>query len=492
MRPTTTTAAPMTATRRAFSLVELLVVLGIIAAMAGLVLGGLFRTRDGNRLLAAEQVLADAIRQGRHTARSTGAPVELRLYPTIRSGEVVGAKMSGVSQTMLWSETFDGKHDSNEDGVVDANDVGGLTLPANGDPANGVVLGRSGNGREASADHPIPAQILPRGATIVRAGKTDGFYLACSVKPPVIPAGGTTIVLPLVIIGGDGSGEQSQCGLGLIPLQSTIQNGPGVNAVITTWELTGWVYPESGNSADIFAARDAIKTRIGREKWQKTDGTTTDEFAHGITGGEWIDVGLLYDGKRLVLYLNGERIAERTTNVPANLRADGETIHLGSRLLTTNPPTVEYAQAPIDDVRLYRLGSSDVADLPGNVVLVPSAGASASATIGWRIVCQPDGRVETYRDDDTDPRAVNDRVVKYEEFELVEDENDVDHDGNKKELIKRLKRRVGDTATIVLGQLRAPGTLQNAELTVTMDGRVLSRLITNGTGTGTTNQQGTP
>ena len=113
-------------------------------------------------------------------------------------------------------------------------------------------------------------------------------------------------------------------------------------------------------------------------------------------------------------------------------------------------------------------------------------------SIGWRIVCQPDGRVETYRDDDTDPRAVNDRVVKYEEFEEVKDVNDEDKDGNKDELIKRLKTRVGDTATIILGQLRAPGTLQNAELTVTMDGRVLSRLITSGNGTGTTKQQGNP
>ena len=87
--------APSLVTRRGFSLVELLVVLAIIATMTGLVLSGLFTTRDTNRLLAAEQMLAGAIRQARHTARSSGSPVELRLTPTLSGTEVVGAKLGG-------------------------------------------------------------------------------------------------------------------------------------------------------------------------------------------------------------------------------------------------------------------------------------------------------------------------------------------------------------------------------------------------------------
>ncbi|HEX3132406.1 MAG TPA: prepilin-type N-terminal cleavage/methylation domain-containing protein, partial [Planctomycetota bacterium] len=169
-----TAASHRTAAQGGFSLVELLVVLGIIAAMAGMVLGGLFRSRDSNRLLAAEQVLADAIRQGRHTARSTGAPVELRLTPLLSGNDVIGAKLAGTSRTVLWSETFDRTRDSNDDGVIDNHDLGSLTLPETGQPDNSVVLGRSGNGRLVSAQHSIPPQTLPRGATIVRSGRSDG------------------------------------------------------------------------------------------------------------------------------------------------------------------------------------------------------------------------------------------------------------------------------------------------------------------------------
>ena len=76
------------------------------------------------------------------------------------------------------------------------------------------------------------------------------------------------------------------------------------------------------------------------------------------------------------------------------------------------------------------------------------------ATLGWRFLCQPDGRVEVSRDDDTDAKPVNDRVTAV-----------------------TTGPRTGDTATILLGQLRAPGTIQNAELKVTLDGRVSSRLV---------------
>jgi len=443
------TAARGTASQRGFSLVELLVVIGIIATMTGLVLGGLFRSRDGNRLLAAEHVLADSIRQARHTARSTGSPVELRLTPVLSGTEVVGAKLAGVSRVVLWSETFDKERDSDDNGVIDDN----IPLPDVGQPPNGVVLGRSGNGRLASADHPIPTRALPRGANIVRSGRTDGFYLACSVQPPRI-TGLTTIIIPLVMIGEDGSRETSQCGIGLRPHQATIQqrtpNNPNdLAALVTGWDLTGWVCDEAGVEFALNASTDPITTRLAREPW-----ALGPELANLISGGQWVDVGLLYDGRRMVLYLNGQRIAERRTGVPATLRADGEQLHIGS-LLTVGPPaTIDYAPAPIDDIRLYRLGGGDVADLPGNVVLVPGVRAAATATIGWRILCQPDGRVEVTRDDDTETAPINDR-----------------------ETTIAPGPRAGHTATIVLGQLRSPGTIQNAELTVTLDGRVLSRLL---------------
>lgn len=453
--PLTSTIAGMTAARRGFSLVELLVVLGIIAAMTGMVLSGLFRSRDGNRLLAAEQVLADAIRQARHTARSTAAPVELRLTPAVSGTEVIGARLAGVSRTVLWSETFDKERDSNDDGAINGNDLGTAQLPAAGQPANGVVLGRSGNGRQPSDAHPIPVQILPRGATIVRGGRSDGFYLSCSVRPPRIQ-GLTTQHIPLVMIGPDDVADfaSAQCGIGLVPIQHKLQDGEGPNgqqALITSWELTGFVRAESGTSTDIFAAEHQVQTRIAREPW----GNNTKEFSHPISGGEWVDVGLLYDGRQLALYLNSRRIAVRRDGVPTRLLPDCDHLHIGERVVTGTPPTIEYAAEALDDVRLYRLGTSDLGNLPGNVVLVPALGATPNTTLGWRILCQPDGRVEVHRDDDSDPRAVNDRVQAFTPGQ-----------------------RTGDTATILLGQLRTPGAIQNAELTVTLDGRVQSRLTT--------------
>jgi prepilin-type N-terminal cleavage/methylation domain-containing protein len=452
-------ASHRTAAQRGFSLVELLVVLGIIAAMAGMVLGGLFRSRDGNRLLAAEQVLADAIRQCRHTARSTGAPVELRLTPVVSGNEVVGAKLGGTSRTVLWSETFDRTRDSNDDGAIDDRDLGSLTLPEPGQPANGVVLGRSGNGRLVSAQHAIPPQTLPRGATIVRSGRSDGFYLSCSVQAPPI-TGINLSEIPLVIIGGDGSVEDSQCGIGLIAKQSIIQNS-NPKIMITYWDLTGWVFDDAGHEVALNVSTDPITSRLARETWADDK----PEVSTPISGGRWVDVGLLYDGRRMVLYIDGIRVAERRNDVPARLRADGDVVHVGTRLILGSPATIEYASAPIDDIRLFRLGTSDVADLPGNVVLVTEAGKSPTQNLGWRILCQPDGRVEVSRDDDSNTTPVNDRVTTV-----------------------TTGRRTGDTATIVLAQLRAPGTLQNAELTVTLDGRVNSRLVTGSSGNGNVTQ----
>jgi prepilin-type N-terminal cleavage/methylation domain-containing protein len=432
-------AARCASAQRGFSLVELLVVIGIIATMLTLVLGGFFRSRDGNRLLAAEHVLADAIRQARHTARSTGAPVEVRLTPAFSGSEVVGARLAGVTRTVLWSETFDKVRDLGDDGVIDAGDE--AAVPPVTDGGNGVVIGRSGNGRVASQNHPIVHE-LTRGERLVRSGRTDGFHLACSVLPPrTITAGA---LLPLVMVGeAGGMVEQAQCVLylrGYIP--------PPNEGQVPVWELLGAVWDGSGNEISISSHAHQI-TRLPNP----TLPSGAPDLAHPITGGQWIDVGLLYDGRRMLLYRDSERIAELRTGVPSSLKAEGDVIHVGMTHLPAQMDPL-YSPAPLDDVRLHRLGSAGASDLPGNVVLVESPGARPSTTIGWRILCQPDGRVEVSRDDDTDPTPMNDRVTTVTPGP-----------------------RTGDKATILLGQLRSPDAIRNAELTVTLDGRVTSRLL---------------
>jgi hypothetical protein len=106
----------------------------------------------------------------------------------------------------------------------------------------------------------------------------------------------------------------------------------------------------------------------------------------------------------------------------------------------------------MDDVRLYRLGTSDVGELPGNVVLVSGTGKQPDAALGYRILCHSDGRVEVFRDDDNNKRALNDRATSS-------------------------TTTSNDDATITLAQLRAPGSLQYVTVTIGLDGRVISSIV---------------
>ena len=454
--PMTTT--PVSVTRRGFSLVELVVVLAIIATMTGLVLSGLFTTRDTNRLLAAEQMLAGAIRQARHTARSSGSPVELRLTPTLSGSEVVGAKLGGVSRVCLWSETFDKERDTNDDGVIDGLDVSfTLPEPVNGVVvANGIVVGRSGNGWRPSIEFPSfppppsPPPQLARGSALVRGTRSDGFYLACSVLLPATPSG----IIPLVLIGENESPSACQCYLALQERTVVVQTtdpAPPVPSVplasVVVWDLVGKITDHSGE-VKIQSVDHALVSRMGVNP-------------HPIVGGRWIDVGLLYDGERMILYCDGERIAQLPVGTNSHLVDKGSSIYLGSMLneFTADPPTL-YANAPLDNARLYRLGTADLGELPGNVVLVSAEGAKPDQNLGYRILCQPDGRVEVSRDDDTNGTLMNDPLSTNPQNKVT------------------TGSRAGERATITIGQLRTPGTLQAAEITITLDGRVTSSLLT--------------
>jgi prepilin-type N-terminal cleavage/methylation domain-containing protein len=427
--------------RRGFSLIELLVVIGLIAIVAGFTFGGLFRTRDGNRLLAAEQLLADAVRQARHTARSSGSPVEVRLTPVVRDGQVMGAKLGGVSRTCLWSEGFDS---------------GGRTIPAG--PGNGTVVGRSGNGWVPSDAHPLAPVELERGAQLVRGSRTDGFYLACSVRPPTSMTG----TIPLIMLGDEHFGATSQCGLELRAVAVSIHDpGAPPSSAVTVWEAHGWVWDGTSMIGEEPKRSEVSSLQPGDRPARRAG---TDELPSGlpdieqpIVGGRWVELGLLYDGHRLALYLDGRRLAEHHGDVPTTL-APGSRIHLGEQTVAGAPPATTHANAPIDDLRLYRLGTADLGELPGDVVLVDAVDQRPRADLGYRILCQPDGRVEVMRDHDTDHRALNDR-------EEVGGGTGAD-------------RHAGTEATITLAQRLVPGTVQNARITISLDGRVSSSLVT--------------
>ena len=89
--------------------------------------------------------------------------------------------------------------------------------------------------------------------------------------------------------------------------------------------------------------------------------------------------------------------------------------------------------------------------------------------LGYRILCHSDGRVEVYRDDDTNKRAVNDQT----DYKIIE-ETYVDSDN----ISKKRKRLISpDDATITLSQRLVPGSLQNVTIDIGLDGRVSSSLV---------------
>jgi hypothetical protein len=410
-----------------------------------LVLSGLFTTRDTNRLLAAEQMLAGAIRQARHTARSSGSPVELRLTPTLSGSEVIGAKLGGVSRVCLWSETFDKERDTDDDGVIDVLEQL---------PEPGVVVGRSGNGRQpniAGVNFPILPHELTRGSTLVRGSRTDGFYLACSVFLPTQPSG----KIPLLLIGDNDDPRTCQCQLAVKESSVIIQGtAPDPIAKVRVWDLVGVIHDDSGEVA-VHSTLDAVVSRMKVEKFSSGD----NDIPHPILGGRWIDVGLLYDGQRMILYCDGERIAQLAVGNQSQLVANGNFIFVGSMLdVNATPQSPLYANASLDDARLYRLGTADLGELPGNVVLTDTKGVKSN--LGYRILCQPDGRVEVSRDDAVDGNIMNDPLSTNPNHKVT------------------TGSREGERATITIGQLRTPSALQAAEITVTLDGRVTSRLLT--------------
>jgi hypothetical protein len=134
--------------------------------------------------------------------------------------------------------------------------------------------------------------------------------------------------------------------------------------------------------------------------------------------------------------------------VPSKLKpAAGVTIGQATFSSDTLP---RFSNAPLDDIRIYRLGTSEVGDLPGGVVMVSGINGKPDPTLGYRILCHGNGRVEVYRDDDTNRRALNDRTSD--------------------------PRNAGD-ATITLAQQLVPGSLQNVSIQIGLDGRVRSSMV---------------
>lgn len=427
--------------RLAFTLAEMMTVIAIIAIISTLVVGSIFTLRTSNRLLAAEHAVADAIRQARHSARSTGSPVALRLSPvrSVPDGPVTGGRITGVTRVCLYSNSFDRGH--------------GPTDP-------GYGFGMSGTGRMVGPAAPwVPNEEAERDATL---RPRDGLHLACAVRPPLAAHANSPKIVPLILWGKSDEVATSAIGIMLVRSDANLGNDPAKGPKRITvqklregsvkmmcWEVVGWAAGKDGIVE--ISSFDHVPEDIARDQPELPTGVK--DIAGPIGGDRWEEFGLLYDGDQLVLYRNGRRIAQRRTDVPERL-VHADRIIVGQAMVDG---ALVYAQrSPIDDVRLFKLGSETVGALPQGVRLLPDPSLPQDLAVEYRVLAHPDGRVElsaAYGADPTTATAVG--------------------------LNTAAESPVGG---IFLGgdftrkQANGPGG-RSAQLTVASDGRVASRLI---------------
>ena len=371
---------------RAFTIIEMLVVIGILAVLMGLTVGAISSTKRSDKLLATEHLIGDMIRQARHTARTSGAPVVVLV-------EKNPARVQGVSQIPIWTEDFDGT------GI-----------------AGNVPAGLTGTGFQinvALGDNPPAKTLDPNERLARRAGYADGFYISCNVMPPNIGNGsGAPPIIPLVVIGTPVSGvitrSASVCGLVLraqsLPLQIVDGAdgqgaGTGEQAYLRTWEVVGWIGDGTDDPKEVSSIElDDRPKDIPRDEKVMHQSVDIASLAHPqdvavpLTGGRWVELGMLFepskDSWRIILYRDGMRIAERQFKTAPVVRHDDETVVIGQvEIIASGVPTTHTATSVFDGIRIARLASADPTPLPGDIV--PDQ--------DYRIIAHPDGRVEVHQ-----------------------------------------------------------------------------------------------
>ena len=361
--------------RRGFTIIELLVVIGILALLMGLTLGGIAAMKKTDRLLVTEHLVGDVIRQARHTARTSGSPVTVKIDKAAR--EIVG-----ISQVPIWNTGFESS------------------------PTLGNVLGMSGKGLQVTTI-PFVSHSMPIQERLVRrAGQIDPFYLSCRVLPPRLTSDSGGGRIPLVLVGANANLAKSACGLMLRTesrVEQQLDSGFLQTAVaitdprLATWEIIGWIAdttPPVDQQIVISSLRATDRPAdIMRDEAQLHDSVNNIDpdpdkaldVAWPMAGGRWEEVGLLFDGERLVLYRNGVRVGQQVLGRVPKPPAAPDSLIVGRFIdTTTTPSTIDADMAVIDDVALRRLAASDPKRLPGDI----------APDRDYSIVAHPDGRVE--------------------------------------------------------------------------------------------------
>ena len=312
----------LTLQRRGFTLMEMMLVIGVLAVVAGIGFGVVLTSQEGTKIQAAENLVANMVRQARNTALSSGAPVELTIAKSQAANQW---QITGISQTIVASDNFE--FFTND---LPGDDFGKFaerrTLETTDDRP---VSGLSGLGwQPAAMADGAPGQIrsirIDKSRPVMRR-PGDGFYISCWFKPPPLRSPqvvGKDVGLQLSgTAGGSGSQWNTEEHDGkpvrfipLIALSASQESPTPFNAVaalqLELWQVRIQNNPTKDHGNGIHPTA-YFWVPVGVLAGERVIFGTPKEFKTGVVRNRidnlsWTQIGLSLNGDRLTLFIDEE------------------------------------------------------------------------------------------------------------------------------------------------------------------------------------------
>lgn len=297
--------------KRGFSLIELLVVMALLIILGAIGIGSIMRGPRQQGLMGVEGIVASAIRQARHTAMNSGAPVEVRLRQDPQGTWV----LQGVGELVLWAETFEDPQDP----AFQAEDLSPFGFTGQGLQ----VLASNNNGRRP----PLRSAALPARPGAFNQPE-ESLTLLCMVRPPLRfepSADASHIYVDVLALM---QGEEVLMEVFLRPL-----NNPRTHPEPMIYQLGGSFFGQ-----ELFG----------------------DSPADTIIGGSWLGVQAVYGDGVFRLLLDGREVASSQLSYTPISRSPPLQLAWGTQDLGSIPFLV-------DEVRVSKLGVASPFSLPEGV-----------------------------------------------------------------------------------------------------------------------------